>query len=222
MKSDSFSSPSAQSQLYELLNCKEETRKLILSVGSLLEECLPEASVWIIKTEDSESGAESVYRAGKGSGIEARLSELDPFVKKIHHDTRISDIASHLAGTELLALFPEHEFTSATIHRIRPRNSHAWGYIFVLFRLGDKNQREVEQALTQGELWVQFATTILERRVLEERLQMVEARLDLAMKASGLGIFDWDINSNQVFWTPQTYLIHGVTPESFQPSSPKT
>jgi PAS domain S-box-containing protein len=218
LKSDCFSSPSAQSQLYELLNCKEETRKLILSVGSLLEECLPNASVWIIKTDDSESGAESVYRAGRGAGIEARLSELDPFVQKIHHDTRISDIASHSAGTELLALFPEHEFTSATIHRIRPRNSHAWGYIFALFRLGDKNQREVEEALTQGDLWVQFAATILERRVLEERLQMVETRLDLAMKASGLGIFDWDINSTQVFWPPQTYLIHGVTPESFQPS----
>lgn len=218
MKSDCFSSPSAQSQLYELLNCKAETRKLIASVGSLLEECLPDASVWIIKTEDSESGPESLYPSGNGNGTKPCLSDLLPVLNKIHQDTRISDLTSHPVGTELRTLLPHHDYTSATIHRIRPRNSHAWGYILVLLRLREHNPRAADEALTQGDLWVQFASTILERRVLEERLQMVETRLDLAMKASSLGIFDWDILSNQIFWSPQTYEIHDVAPDTFKPS----
>jgi PAS domain S-box-containing protein len=200
------------------LNCKAETRKLIQSVGALLEECMPNAGVWILKTEDSEGIAESVYRSSNAADSELQPTALPLFLAKIHHDTRISSIQSHPARAELRALFPNPEFTSATIHRIRPRNSHAWGYIFVLFRFAGQEPKAAEEALIQGDLWVQFAATILERRVLEERLQIVETRLDLAMKAGGLGIFDWEVHTNQLYWTPQTYHIHDVDPLSWKPS----
>ena len=218
MKSESPSSPSAQSQLYALLNCKAETRKLIQSVGALLEECMPNAGVWILKTEDSEDTAESVYRSSNAADSELQPTALPSFLAKIHHDTRIRSIETHPAQAELRALFPNQEFTCATMHRIRPRNSHAWGYIFVLFRFAEKKPRDADEALIQGDLWVQFAATILERRVLEERLQMVETRLDLAMKAGGLGIFDWEVHTNQLYWTPQTYHIHDVDPLSWKSS----
>lgn len=218
LKYDSFDSRSAQSQLYELINCKVETRKLIESVGSLLEECMPNASVFIIKTEDAEGGAETIYHSSAVRGAEPYLPALSACLAKIKSDTRISEIAKHPCGQELRALFPGKEFTSAAMHRIRPRNSHAWGYIFVLFCLDPDAQRAADETLIQGDLWVQFAATILERRVLEERLQGVETRLELAMKASSLGIFDWDVKTNQLFWTPQTYVVHNVRPETFKPS----
>ena len=218
MKSDYVSSSSAQSQLYALLNCKAETRKLIQSVGSLLEECMPNAAVWILKTEDSEDAAESVYRSSNAADSQLQPTALPSFLDKIHHDTRIRSIETHPAQAELRALFPNQEFTCATMHRIRPRNSHAWGYIFVLFRFAEKKPRAADEALIQGDLWVQFAATIVERRILEERLQMVETRLDLAMKAGGLGIFDWEIHTNRLYWTPQTYHIHDVDPLSWKPS----
>lgn len=218
VKPDCVSSPSAQSQLYALFNCKAETRKLIQSVGSLLEECMPSAAVWILKTEDAEDTAESVYRSSNAKDSELDLRALPAFLSKIHHDTRISSIQTHPAEAELRELFSNQEFTAATIHRIRPRNSHAWGYILVLFRFGGIAPNVAEEALMQGDLWVQFAATILERRVLEERLQTVETRLDLAMKASSLGIFDWDVHTNQLYWTPQTYAVHNVRPETFKPS----
>jgi PAS domain S-box-containing protein len=179
---------------------------------------MPEASVWILKSDDAEGGAESVYIARAAAKTPPRLTELTSCVAKIRHETQILDIEDHPACTELRALFPDQEFTSATIHRIRPRNSHAWGYIFVLSRFAKQERRKAEESLIQGDLWVQFAATILERRILEERLQMVESRLDLAMKASGLGIFDWDMILNQLFWTPQTYYIHDVQPDTFKPS----
>jgi len=218
VKSDSLASPSAQSQLYELLHCKAETRKLIASVGALLEECLRDASVWIFKTEESEGGAETVYHSNVSPATSPHLPSLPGCLSKIGHDARITDVSTHPGNAELRALFPGQEFTSVTMHRLRPRNSHAWGNIFVLFRRNPTQGQEAEDALLQGDLWVQFAATILERRLLEERLQMVETRLDLAMKASGLGVFDWDIHTNELFWTPETYKVHNVQPETFAPS----
>jgi PAS domain S-box-containing protein len=38
------------------------------------------------------------------------------------------------------------------------------------------------------------------------------------MKAGGLGIFDWEVHTNQLYWTPQTYHIHDVDPLSWKPS----
>ncbi len=218
MKSECMPSQSAQSQLYALLTCKAETKKLIGSVGSLLEECLPSASVWIVKTEDLEEAVESVYVSGSAAAVSPRLEHLQGCIDSISHDTRISEINSHPSCAKIRALFPDQNFTSVAIHRIRPRNNHAWGYIFVLFRFDDQPQQQAEEALLQADLWVQFAATILERRLLEERLQLVQTRLDLAMKASALGIFDWDIHTNELFWTPETYYIHDTTPESFSPS----
>jgi len=218
MNSEQLTSTSTQSQLYELLNCKAETRKLISSVGALLEECMPDASVWIIKTEDTDGEAELVFAGKAAAEHPLRLGNVSTCIAHIRHDTRIAHVDSHPASRELRELFPGHVFSSVAVHRIRPRNSHAWGYIFVLFRFPEHARQQAEEALIQGDLWVQFATTILERRILEERLQMVETRLDLAMKASGLGIFDWDVHTNQVYWTPETFKIHGVLPDTFKPS----
>ena len=215
MKSEHLPSQSAQSQLYALLTCKAETKKLIGSVGSLLEECMPSASVWIFKTDDSEDTVESVYISGATEAAVPRLEHLRDCVKTIHHDTRISDISSHQSCEAIRTLFPGQDFTSVAIHRIRPRNNHAWGYIFALFRFADQPRQQAEEALLQADLWVQFAATILERRLLEERLQLVQTRLDLAMKASGLGIFDWDICADDLFWTPEMYYIHDTQPDSF-------
>lgn len=218
MKSECMPSQSAQSQLYALLTCKAETKKLIASVGSLLEECMPSASVWIVKTDDIEEVAESVYVSGSAGATGPRLEHFRGCVDTIHQDTRVSDITSHTSYAALRALFPDQDFTSVAIHRIRPRNNHAWGYIFALFRFADQPRQAAEEALLQADLWVQFAATILERRLLEERLQLVQTRLDLAMKASGLGIFDWDIHTDELFWTPETYYIHDTEPDSFNPS----
>jgi PAS domain S-box-containing protein len=49
------------------------------------------------------------------------------------------------------------------------------------------------------------------RRALREAQQ----RLRLATRIGKLGIWDWDIESNQITWTESLYSIHGVTPGEF-------
>lgn len=52
------------------------------------------------------------------------------------------------------------------------------------------------------------------RRLARETLQLNE-RLSLALKASGIGIWDWDIVNNDLHWDDQMYRIYGTDPDDF-------
>lgn len=49
----------------------------------------------------------------------------------------------------------------------------------------------------------------------EARLRTSENRMQLAVKAAGLGIWDWDIESNHVTWDDSMYQIYGLRKEEF-------
>jgi PAS domain S-box-containing protein len=220
-----MSAEQAQSRIYDLLNCKAETLKLITEVGALLEDCIPDASVWVLKTSPTSGETQCVFSSIRhGSSVSGPANTTSTCTSPPHLPgsfapaMRILDIDSHQEGSNIRALFPANEFSSIITHRIRPSNHHAWGHIFVLFALRDQTLEQRTEILSQANLWIQFAVTILERRILEERLQTVETRLDLATKSGGIGIFDWDIVNETLYWSPQQYEIHGVTPETFTPS----
>jgi PAS domain S-box-containing protein len=50
---------------------------------------------------------------------------------------------------------------------------------------------------------------ITERKRAEEKLRESEERLELALAASRMGVWDWDIGTNAVFWSPECYDIYG-------------
>ncbi|MBK8792525.1 MAG: response regulator [Holophaga sp.] len=67
----------------------------------------------------------------------------------------------------------------------------------------------------------------LERKLADEALQVAEAgsrRLMDLLKASGaiakIGGWEVDLVHNTLFWTPETYRIHDVTPETYTPTIP--
>ena len=43
-------------------------------------------------------------------------------------------------------------------------------------------------------------------------------RLALALQAGQMGVFDLDIVNDSLWWSPQTYDVFGVTPETFTPT----
>jgi PAS domain S-box-containing protein len=53
------------------------------------------------------------------------------------------------------------------------------------------------------------------RRRGEEALQRSEERLQLALGAGRIGVWDWDVTRNQVDWSEFDYKIHGVAPGRF-------
>jgi PAS domain S-box-containing protein len=52
-------------------------------------------------------------------------------------------------------------------------------------------------------------------RLAEQALLESEERLRMATQTGKVGIWDWNIDANQVLWTDSLYKIHGVTRESF-------
>jgi PAS domain S-box-containing protein len=56
---------------------------------------------------------------------------------------------------------------------------------------------------------------ITDRKLAEEKLKENEARLNLALEAGDIGVWDWDIVSNKIRWTDKVYEIHEVEKNKF-------
>ena len=210
---------SSQSQLSELAKCKTETIKVINSLSSLLEEILPNARVIITRSALHEVDLASKRSAPITLPLPSHISPGDlPPVVELHDDLIISHLDQHPLGETIRRAFNTADYPACIVHRIIPHNSTPWGTLTVLLRLADLPPLEREDALLQGDLWARFATTILERKILEEQFQTIQTRLQLATKAGGIGIYDLDLITNKLYWTPQMLEIFGVTAEEFTES----
>ncbi len=69
----------------------------------------------------------------------------------------------------------------------------------------------------QAEDALQTAHDELELRVQErtQNLKRSNERLDLATAAARMGIWDWDIQKDELFWDSAMYELYGVKPEAF-------
>ncbi|MDQ3298632.1 MAG: ATP-binding protein [Myxococcota bacterium] len=59
------------------------------------------------------------------------------------------------------------------------------------------------------------ARLVERQRRVEEALRSSEERLRLAIDAGQLGIWDWNIVTNEVVWSDRVYELHGLVPGSF-------
>jgi PAS domain S-box-containing protein len=53
------------------------------------------------------------------------------------------------------------------------------------------------------------------RRQAENTLQKISERLELATRAGGVGIWDWDVVNNRLSWDDQMYRLYGITSNKF-------
>lgn len=58
-------------------------------------------------------------------------------------------------------------------------------------------------------------TDIGARKAAEENLRLISDRLSLAVKAGGVGIWDWDVPNNKMVWDNQMYNLYGIKEEDF-------
>src|SRR5271170_6122670 len=68
--------------------------------------------------------------------------------------------------------------------------------------------------------WYGIATDIEDRKRAEEALQLVsndlqesKAKLEEAQRIAHVGYWDWDLTSNRVNWSDETYCIYGMQPQ---------
>ena len=65
---------------------------------------------------------------------------------------------------------------------------------------------------------ISIMSDVTERRHAEEQLRKERERLSLALSAGRMGAFDLDIRDDVLWWSPQTYAVFGLSPETFTPT----
>ncbi|HLA14301.1 MAG TPA: response regulator, partial [Gemmatimonadaceae bacterium] len=69
-----------------------------------------------------------------------------------------------------------------------------------------------------GDLSLVILHDVTERRINEEGLRRSREQLAEAQRISGLGSFEWELASDSIVWSDETYRIFGVKPGSFIPT----
>ena len=132
--------------------------------------------------------------------------------------------AARLQAKKFLALV--HPEDRDGVQRARQRCLEQGGDYAAEFRLvhpdgsvrwvSDRGHRV--QAAGQSRRMLGILVDITERKRTEEELRASEERLRLAQAASGIGIWDWDLGSGKMAWSPEIYGFLGLQPASAEPS----
>jgi PAS domain S-box-containing protein len=56
---------------------------------------------------------------------------------------------------------------------------------------------------------------ITDRKLAEVKLQNLSDRLNLAIKSGAIGIWDWNVQDNILFWDERMYKLYGITADQF-------
>jgi PAS domain S-box-containing protein len=155
------------------------------SSGRILPKATPSAS--------RPAGAPSPARAAKNSPGWAGSRAVHP-----------EDVATTVdAWRRALATSEE----LATVHRVRRQDG-----VYRTFSV-----RAVPVTGERGQIveWVGVHTDITEQRDAEQHVRETVRRLELALDAASVGMWDWDLDSDTMTWTRQTHLITGIAPDDF-------
>ncbi|MGJ5673343.1 MAG: PAS domain-containing protein [Nostochopsis sp.] len=77
---------------------------------------------------------------------------------------------------------------------------------------------QVSIALRQAELYQQAHNQLIERKRVEAELRESEERLQVALLASGIGTWDWNIQTGQISWSDNLEGLFGLDPGEFDGS----
>jgi diguanylate cyclase (GGDEF)-like protein/PAS domain S-box-containing protein len=70
----------------------------------------------------------------------------------------------------------------------------------------------VEDEMSGSRYWQGFMIDVTERKHAEEALTRSEARLAESQRIAHLGTWEWDVATGEVWWSDETYRIHGLDP----------
>ncbi|NIX76866.1 PAS domain-containing protein [Microvirga terricola] len=164
----------------------------------IIAESLP-ALVWILNSDFQLTYANE--RWVKYSGMPAEQALGHSWMGAIHPD----DIARIMEDAKEVR---RNESSYETEARCRSADGE---YRWHLFQAAP-----LHGARGEFKGWVGTSVDIHDMKETEKALRASEERLALAQRAAGIGVFDWDIPSGKVTWTPEQERLFGVDPGTFK------
>ncbi|MGB6193456.1 MAG: PAS domain-containing protein, partial [Terracidiphilus sp.] len=90
----------------------------------------------------------------------------------------------------------------------------------LLRRWADQREQLSSQELRKSLILEQTQRQMAEERIrAAEKLRERDAALQIALKASGMGLWTWDLQHNTTHWTDDVYKIMGYEPGAFEPDN---
>jgi PAS domain S-box-containing protein len=127
----------------------------------------------------------------------------DEYAAALHPDDR--HLVAHFHGVA-----DGQDSFAAEYRIVRPNREVVWlaGRGLVVARRPDGRAHRL----------VSIMADVTERKRAEEVLRIERERLELALDAGQMGVYDLDMVNDVLWWSPQTYAVFGVSPETFRPS----
>ncbi|MBZ6076364.1 PAS domain-containing protein [Microvirga puerhi] len=164
----------------------------------IIAESLP-ALVWILRSDLNLTYTNERWVAYSGLPAEQALGRS--WMNAIHPD----DLAKIVEDVEDLIRTESHYETEA---RYRSTDGvYRWHLI---------RAAPVRNAKGEFTGWVGTSVDIHDLKETEKALRISEERLSLAQRAAGIGVFDWDVPSGKVTWTPEQERLFGVESGTFK------
>jgi PAS domain S-box-containing protein len=153
---------------------------------------------WTFSRDGRAVGEQTSWSAFTGQSSD-ELQEMG-WLEAIHPE----DAASTLeAWRRALATHDE----MITVQRVRRRDGEYRTFSVHAVPVTDERGEVIE--------WVGSHTDITEQRAAEERVRDSMRRLELALDAASVGMWDWELDTGRMTWTRQAHLITGVAVPDF-------
>jgi PAS domain S-box-containing protein len=173
--------------------------------------------------------------------VEARAKDLLEFNQKILNHSPLGILTYKLTGECTFANANAALILGTDIEELRSQNFHAlssWKFSglydlanqAIVTRAAATDDVHVKSTLGR-DLWLrayfvpflskeeeQLLVTIFDitaRRQVEDRLRESENRLVLALSAAQMSVWEWNLKTNAVVWSPEFYAITGISESAF-------
>ncbi len=94
--------------------------------------------------------------------------------------------------------------------------------INVDYRLRKKDGKyihvELSVKMLENGAFLNIVRDINDKKLAEELLKENEAQLKFAQQSAGAGLWDWDMKTNKIVWSPELFTLFGLDPEQHETS----
>lgn len=128
--------------------------------------------------------------------------------------------AAEALGQDIDTLLPRQYPPGVTTASVR-RYVEGKGSVIGESQVQDRNGRwlwilssvsHIKDERNHTEGFVLISRDVSRSKQAEIALRESEQRLEMAVRAGGIGIWDWDINSNIIYWDERIYTLFGIKP----------